>query len=131
MPRKVSEIVEEARQLSSAERAELVEKLILANQRDLGPKVDRAWKQMTRPRVARIKSDQAKGVPVDAALAAVGQACGIGKHVMYPRTRTLDARTKGINAAMRRATKVAAARACAFGTKLYFMRDGKIVAEDQ
>jgi hypothetical protein len=41
----------------------------------------------------------------------------------------LDARTKGINAAFRRAAKVAAARARAAGTKLYFMRNGKLVAE--
>lgn len=43
--------------------------------------------------------------------------------------RKLDARTKGINAAMRRATKAAAARARAAGTKLYFVRNGKVVAE--
>jgi hypothetical protein len=42
----------------------------------------------------------------------------------------LDARTKGINAAFRRATKVAADRARAAGTKLYFVRDGKLVAEN-
>lgn len=41
----------------------------------------------------------------------------------------LDARTRGINAAMRRAAKAAAARAKATGTKLYYKRDGKLVAE--
>jgi hypothetical protein len=41
----------------------------------------------------------------------------------------LDARTRGINAAMRRAAKTAATRARAAGTKLYVMRKGKIVAE--
>jgi hypothetical protein len=41
----------------------------------------------------------------------------------------LDARTKGINAAMRRAAKAAANRARATGTKVYVMRNGKIVAE--
>jgi hypothetical protein len=45
------------------------------------------------------------------------------------KTPTLDARTKGMNAAMRRAAKVAAKRARAAGTKLYVMRNGKIVAE--
>ncbi len=44
-------------------------------------------------------------------------------------TVKLDARTKAINAAMRRAAKVAAARARASGTKLYYIRDGKLVAE--
>jgi hypothetical protein len=41
----------------------------------------------------------------------------------------LDARTKAINAAMRRASKVAAARARTAGTKLYVIRNGKLVAE--
>lgn len=45
------------------------------------------------------------------------------------KTRPLDARTKAINAAMRRAAKTAAVRARAAGTKLYVLRDGKIVAE--
>ena len=41
---------------------------------------------------------------------------------MKPLSRTkLDARTKGINAAFRRAR--------AAGTKLYFVRNGKLVAE--
>ena len=41
----------------------------------------------------------------------------------------LDTRTKAINAAMRRAAKAAADRARATGTKLYFVRNGKVVAE--
>ncbi|HKB56172.1 MAG TPA: hypothetical protein VKC51_01160 [Lacunisphaera sp.] len=41
----------------------------------------------------------------------------------------LDTRTRGINAAFRRAAKVAANRARAAGTKLYYKRDGKLVAE--
>jgi hypothetical protein len=45
------------------------------------------------------------------------------------KARPLDARTKAINAAMRRAAKVAAARARAAGTKLYVLRNGKVVAE--
>jgi hypothetical protein len=44
-------------------------------------------------------------------------------------TSKLDARTKGINAAFRRAAKVASARARAAGTKLYYKRNGKLVAE--
>ncbi|MDE3084695.1 MAG: hypothetical protein KGJ37_05685 [Verrucomicrobiota bacterium] len=41
----------------------------------------------------------------------------------------LDVRTKAINAAMRRAAKTAATRARAAGTKLYVVRNGRIVAE--
>jgi hypothetical protein len=44
-------------------------------------------------------------------------------------TGKLDARTKGNNAAMRSAAKSAADRARATGTKLYFVRNGKLVAE--
>ena len=45
------------------------------------------------------------------------------------KTTVLDTRTKAINAAMRRASKVAAARARTAGTKLYVIRNGKVVAE--
>lgn len=45
------------------------------------------------------------------------------------KTQSLDSRTKAINAAMKRAAKAAATRARAAGTKLYFMRNGKVVAE--
>ncbi|MDI1250092.1 MAG: hypothetical protein PSV13_14610 [Lacunisphaera sp.] len=45
------------------------------------------------------------------------------------KTRVLDPRTKAINAAMRRAAKVAATRARTAGTKLYVMRNGKLIAE--
>jgi hypothetical protein len=53
----------------------------------------------------------------------------MSKPAKTPARPKLDARTKGINAAMRRAAKVAAARARAAGTKLYVMRNGRIVAE--
>lgn len=45
------------------------------------------------------------------------------------RPAKLDARTKAINAAMRRAGKAAASRARIAGTKLYTMRAGRIIAE--
>ena len=77
MPRKISEIVEEARQLPYGERAELIEHLIIANAQDIDPKVDEAWKQVTRQRIAEIRSGQAKGVPVDEALAEVRKRAGL------------------------------------------------------
>lgn len=43
--------------------------------------------------------------------------------------RNLDPRTKAMLAAMRRAAKTARATARATGTKLCYMRDGKIVSE--
>ncbi len=45
------------------------------------------------------------------------------------KASALDSRTKAINAAMRRAAKVAAVRARTAGTKLYVIRNGKLVAE--
>ncbi len=45
------------------------------------------------------------------------------------KTTTLSARTRGINAAMKRAAQTAATRAKAAGTRLYHIRDGKIIAE--
>ncbi|MBI2813010.1 MAG: hypothetical protein HYX71_01850 [Opitutae bacterium] len=45
------------------------------------------------------------------------------------RPPALDARTKAINAAMHRAAKVAAAPARTAGTRLYVIRNGKLVAE--
>lgn len=45
------------------------------------------------------------------------------------KARPVAARTKAINAAMRRTAKAAATRARAAGTKLSVMRAGKIVAE--
>ena len=44
-------------------------------------------------------------------------------------TTKLDARTRGINAAMRRVAKTVTARARAAGTKIYYRRNGKLVAE--
>ena len=56
MPRKVSEIVEEARQLPYGERAELIEQLILANQLDADPKVEKAWADTAMRRLAEIET---------------------------------------------------------------------------
>jgi putative addiction module component (TIGR02574 family) len=77
MPRKISEIVEEARQLPYGERAELIERLILANAQEVDPKIDEAWKQVTRQRIAEIRSGQAKGVPVEDALAEARKRAGV------------------------------------------------------
>lgn len=44
--------------------------------------------------------------------------------------RKLDARTKGINAAMRRVARRVALEARRYGTKIYVTRNGKIIALD-
>ena len=77
MPRKISDIVAEASQLPYGERTELIEQLIADTAKDIDPKVDEAWKQVTRQRIAEIRSGQAKGVPVDEALAEVRKRAGL------------------------------------------------------
>ena len=77
MTRKISDIVAEASQLPYGDRAELIEQLIIANAQDIDPKVDETWKQVTRQRIAEIRSGQAKGVPVDEALAEVRKRAGL------------------------------------------------------
>jgi hypothetical protein len=77
MSRKTSEIVAEARQMPHGERAELIEHLIIANAQDIDPKVDEAWKEVTRQRIAEIRSGQTKGVPVDEALAEARTRAGL------------------------------------------------------
>lgn len=77
MPLSIDEIVEETRELPADARAELVEKIILVAHGGLDPKVDDAWKQVTRQRVAEIQSGQAKGTPVDEALAEVRKIVGL------------------------------------------------------
>ena len=63
MPRKVSEIVEEARQMPYEARAELVEQLILANAKDLDPKIEKAWADTAMRRLAEMESGKVKPIP--------------------------------------------------------------------
>jgi putative addiction module component (TIGR02574 family) len=63
MPRSVRKIVEEARQLPYGERAELVEQLILANQRDLDPKIEKVWADTALRRLAEMESGKVKPIP--------------------------------------------------------------------
>ena len=78
MPRKVSEIVEEARQLPYGERAELIEQLILANQLDADPKVEKAWADTAMRRLAEIESGKEKLIPGDQVAAEIRKIVGLG-----------------------------------------------------
>jgi hypothetical protein len=73
----LDQIVDETRQLAPEARAELVERNILADHGDIEPKVDEAWKQVSRQRIAEIRSSQAQGVPTDVALAEVRKLAGL------------------------------------------------------
>lgn len=73
----LDQIVDETRQLAPEARAELVERIILAGHGGIEPKVDEAWKQVSRQRIAEIRSGKTHGVPVDVALAEVRKLAGL------------------------------------------------------
>lgn len=77
VPRKVSEIVEEARQLPYGERAELVEQLIIANAKDLDPKIEQAWGDEAMRRLEEIESGKVKGIPGEQAMMEIRKIVGL------------------------------------------------------
>ena len=76
MPRKVSEIVKEARQLPYGERTELIEQLIADSAKNIDPEIEKAWGDEALRRIAEIESGKAKGIPLDEALARVRKTVG-------------------------------------------------------
>ena len=77
MPCKVSEIVEEARQLPYGERTELIEQLIADSAQHPDPAIEKAWGDEALRRIAEIESGKAKGIPLDEALARVRKTVGL------------------------------------------------------
>jgi putative addiction module component (TIGR02574 family) len=75
--RKVSEIVEEARQLPYGERAELIEQLIADSAKDLDPEIEKAWGDEALRRIKEIEEGKVKGIPLDEALARVRKTVGL------------------------------------------------------
>ena len=75
--RKVSEIVEEARQLPYGERAELVEQLIAANARDIDPKIEKAWGDEALRRLEEIESGKVKMIPGEQVMAEIRKIVGL------------------------------------------------------
>ena len=76
MPRSIRESVEEARQLPYGERAELVEQLILANQLDLDPKIEKAWADTALRRLAEMESGEVKPIPGEEVMAEIRKVVG-------------------------------------------------------
>ena len=76
MPRKVSEIVAEAKQLPYGERAELVEQLIAANAQDIDPKIEKAWGEEALRRLEEIESGKAKLIPGEEVMARARKIIG-------------------------------------------------------
>ena len=77
MPRKISEIVEEARQLPYGDRAELIEQLIADTAKDIDPQIEKAWGDEALRRLAEIESGKGKLIPGDEAMARVRKSIGL------------------------------------------------------
>jgi putative addiction module component (TIGR02574 family) len=73
----LDQIVEKTRLLPRDARAELVERILLGAHGGIEPRVDSAWKRESRRRVAEIQSGQAKGVPLEDALAEARIIAGL------------------------------------------------------
>ena len=76
MPRKISEIVEEASQLPEGERAELIEQLIFANSKNLDPKIEQAWADTALRRLEEIESGKIKLIPGEQVMAEIRKIVG-------------------------------------------------------
>lgn len=77
MPRKVSEIVEEARQMPYGERAELIEQLIADSAKNLDPGIEKAWGDEAVRRLAEMESGKVKGVPGEQVAAEIRKIVGL------------------------------------------------------
>ena len=76
MPRKVSQIVKEARQLPYGERAELIERLIADTAKDIDPKIEKAWGDEAMRRLAEIESGKVKLIPGEEVMARARKIIG-------------------------------------------------------
>jgi putative addiction module component (TIGR02574 family) len=77
MPRKISEIVEEARQLPYGERTELIERLIADSAKDIDPEIEKAWSDEALRRLKELEDGKVIGIPIDEALARVRKTVGL------------------------------------------------------
>ena len=77
MPRKVSEIVEEARQLPYGERAELIEQLIADTAKNIDPEIEKAWGDEALRRLKEIEKDKSVLIPGKEAMARVRKTVGL------------------------------------------------------
>lgn len=77
MPRKVSEIVEEARQLPYGERTELIEQLIADSAKTLDPEIEKAWGDEAIRRLKEIEKDKSVLIPGDQVAAQIRKIVGL------------------------------------------------------
>lgn len=76
MPRKVSEIVEEARQLPYGERTELIEQLIADSARHPDPEIEKAWGDEAMRRLTEMENGKVKTIPGDEVMARARKIIG-------------------------------------------------------
>lgn len=76
MPRKVSEIVEEARQMPYGDRAELIEQLIADSAKAIDPKIEKAWGDEALRRLEEIEKDRSVLVPGEEVMARARKIIG-------------------------------------------------------
>ena len=77
MPRKVSEMVEEARQMPYGERAELIEQLIADTAKDIDPEIEKAWGDEAMRRLKEIEEGKVQLIPGEQVMAEVRQIVGL------------------------------------------------------
>lgn len=77
MPRKISEIVEEARQMPYGDRTELIEQLIADTAKDIDPKIEKAWGDEAMRRLEEIESSKVKLIPGDQVMAEIRKIVGL------------------------------------------------------
>ena len=72
----LNQIVEETRQLSREQVAELVDRLTLALHQSMEPALESAWKSEIAQRVTEIQTGQVQGIPGDEVSARIRQVVG-------------------------------------------------------
>ena len=76
MPRKIRDIVEEARQMPYGDRAELIEQLIADSAKAIDPKIEKAWGDEALRRLEEIENGKVKLVPGDEVMARARKIIG-------------------------------------------------------
>ena len=76
MPRKIRDIVEEARQMPYGDHAELIEQLIADSAKALDPKVEKAWGDEALRRLEEIESGKVKLIPGEEVMARARKIIG-------------------------------------------------------
>lgn len=76
MPRKFSEILEEARQLPYGERAELIEQLIADSAKDIDPEIEKAWGDEALRRLKEIEDGKVQMIPGEVVAAKMRKILG-------------------------------------------------------